>query len=102
MRGHYRPWESCGAVRHDGRGWLRLGRLRRGSPPPASPRESSRPRGEVHQVSPLMNMLLPNKRLKLTGPALNGVVRLLASELTVDGRVLSACQRMPRSLSAVR
>ncbi len=49
-----------------------------------------------------MNMLLPNKRLKLTGPALNGVVRLLASELTVDGRVFSARQRMPRSLSAIR
>ena len=45
---------------------------------------------------------LPNKHLKLTGPALKGIVRLFAGAPTVQGRALCARWRSPRSLSAVR
>jgi hypothetical protein len=44
----------------------------------------------------------PNKRLKLTGPVLEGIVRLFADALVVQGRVPCARGRSRRSLSAVR
>ena len=45
---------------------------------------------------------LPNKRLKLTGPAVKGIVRLFPAALTMNGRVPCAHQHSPRSLSAIR
>jgi hypothetical protein len=44
----------------------------------------------------------PNKRLKLTGPVLEGTVRLFAGALMVQGGASDACGRSPRSLSAIR
>jgi hypothetical protein len=50
----------------------------------------------------LVNGQPPNKRLKLSGPALRRIVRLFASALWVKGRVPCAHWRSPRSLSAIR
>jgi hypothetical protein len=44
----------------------------------------------------------PNKRLKLTGPALKGIVHLCASTLAVQGGAPCTRQCSPRSLSAIR
>ena len=45
---------------------------------------------------------LPNKRLKLTGPALKGIARLCGSTLAVQGRAPCTRQCSPRSLSTIR
>jgi hypothetical protein len=45
---------------------------------------------------------LPNKRLKLTGPAFKGIVRLCANTLAVQGGAPCTRQCSPRSLSAIR
>ncbi len=47
-------------------------------------------------------MRLPNKRLKLTGPALKGIVCLFAGALSGQGGAPCARQCSPRSLSAIR
>ena len=44
----------------------------------------------------------PNKRLKLTGPALGGSLRLCASQQIPQRGGACACRRSPRSLSAIR
>jgi len=42
-----------------------------------------------------MNMLVPNKRLKLTGPAFRGSVCLCANELVLQGRALAPAGHRP-------
>jgi hypothetical protein len=54
------------------------------------------------QSSLALNCAPPNKRLKLTGPALSGIVRLCARVLSVQCTAPCARQPSPRSLSAVR
>jgi len=44
----------------------------------------------------------PNKRLKLTGPVFQGIVRLFTSALMVQGRASCARARSLRSLTAIR
>jgi hypothetical protein len=45
---------------------------------------------------------LPNKRLKLTGPAFRGIVHLFTGALAAQGSAPCARRRSPRSLSAIR
>jgi len=45
---------------------------------------------------------LPNMRLKLSGPAFKGSIRLCPRELDTARRVACARRRSPRSLSAIR
>jgi len=51
---------------------------------------------------PSRTRMPPNKRLKLTGPALKGTVHLCADALTVHREDPCARRRSPRSLSAIR
>ncbi len=46
--------------------------------------------------------MLPNKRVKLPGPVLSGMVRLCAREVAVGGWARLRRQSLARSLSAVR
>jgi hypothetical protein len=45
---------------------------------------------------------LPNKRLKLPGPAIRGSVHLCANELVPQGRVLAPAGARPAAFSAIR
>ncbi len=62
----------------------------------------ARPPSRARCARALVPSAPSNKRLKLTGPALNGIIGLFHAVLTVRGRGSCAHRRSPRSLSAIR